>query len=76
MNSKKFNVGQRVVKTMGCRMEGSVIPPFNWKEADDGTYRSPERADGKVVWVQWADGSRGWICESHVAQAEDNHGIR
>jgi hypothetical protein len=71
--SKKFPVGDRVVKNMGCRMEGTVIPPFSHKEADDGTYRPPLTRD-KPVWVRWSDGSRGWINEVHVTRQEHPHG--
>lgn len=65
----KFLKGQRVVKTMGCRMEGTVIPSFPLEDADDGTYRSPASHE-KPVWVKWSDGTKGWIHSAHLAPAD------
>lgn len=53
-----FAIGQRVAKTMGVRLNGIVIRPFNWRAATDGTYKAPDR---DATWVRWDDGTRGWI---------------
>ena len=60
----KFKTGDRVVKVMGVRMEGKVIPEFSWKAADDGTYRPPMSSG--VVWVEWENGTRGWVSAVHI----------
>lgn len=61
----KFNIGDHVSKVMGCRMEGKVVAPFFWKDSNDGTYRAPVSGD-KPVWVQWNNGTKGWIHASFV----------
>jgi len=57
----RFDIGEKARTDMGVRREGVVVFPFSWKDCTDGQYRSPESKDGSVVWVQWNDGTRGWI---------------
>lgn len=61
-----FQIGDRVRKNMGVRMEGSVIAPFFWKDCTDGQYREPIESDEPIVWVQWDNGTKGWIHESFL----------
>jgi hypothetical protein len=61
-----MKIGRRIEKTMGIRRLGTIIAPFNWRECTDGQYRQPTRLDGRIVWVQWDDGTKGWIHESFV----------
>ena len=60
---QNFSVGKRVTKTMGCRMNGVVIPPFPWREADDGTFKEPEAG---YIPVRWDDGTKGYEFKFHM----------
>jgi hypothetical protein len=50
---------------MGCRngAKGTIVRPFPWREATDGTYEAP---GPEYVPVQWADGTRGFEARGHV----------
>jgi hypothetical protein len=61
--SRKFAIGDRVVKIVGERLEGKVVSPFSVVH-----YRQPI---GRVVFVSWEDGSRGWIDDSAVVLAQE-----
>lgn len=58
-----YKNGQRVVKVIGHRIEGTIIPPF-----DIGTL-PPATED--AVWVEWSDGSKGWIDPDMIVIAEN-----
>ena len=47
-------------------MDGTIIDYVYYKDADDGTYRPPEKKD-RPVYVRWDDGTKGWICASHIS---------
>lgn len=57
-------IGRRVHKTMGIRESGTVIKPFAGPYSD-GQYRAPYRHE-KPVYIQWDDGTRGWIQREFV----------
>src|SRR5208282_4645232 len=67
-----FQIGQRVQKTMGVRLTGRVIAPVPRSQWSDGTYRAPNSRD-QAVWVQWSDGTKGWVSAGHLAPAEEGH---
>jgi hypothetical protein len=60
-----YKVGDSVKKTMGCRLQGRVIKPISINQYTDGSYRPPHRHE-KVVYVEWDDGTKGWIHVCHV----------
>ena len=59
----KFHVGDRVTKTMGVRLNGTIVDGFYYKDSTDGTY-SPPKAD--YVPVEWDDGTKGYCYEGHL----------
>lgn len=61
-----FAIGRRVEKTMGIRETGIVIRPFVGPFTD-GQYRLPYRHE-RPVYVQWDDGTRGWIQREFLRQ--------
>lgn len=56
-------VGTKVKTDMGLKRTGVVIPRFNWKEADDGTYSEPKP---DAVAVQWDNGEKGFSTISNL----------
>ena len=54
----RLKLGDRVEKTMGVRMIGTIIAPFPWAEHTDGSYAPPGRWDVPVL---WDDGTKGYI---------------
>ena len=54
---RTFSVGKRVQKTMGCRLEGTILDPFDWNKSNDGTYKPPTKDHVPIV---WQDGSIGY----------------
>ena len=67
--SREFNFGDRVDTRMGVRRRGTVVKPFNWREATDGTYSSPFDYHAPFVWVAWDDGTKGWTFASNLSRA-------
>ncbi len=59
----KFQVGDRVEKTMGVRLTGTVTEPFYYKDSTDGTYSPP---NDNYVPVEWDDGTKGYCAEGHM----------
>jgi hypothetical protein len=51
---------------MGCRLSGTIVPAFAWRDSTDGTYKAPEHGD--TVWVLWDDGTKGWMREHWIAR--------
>jgi len=68
-----FRVGERVIKTMGVRMEGTVVPRFDWKKSNDGTYRAP-LSNETPVWIEWDNKTRGWISKSFLMEGRKGSG--
>jgi hypothetical protein len=60
---RNFSVGKRVQKTMGCMLDGTIIPPFDWNQSDDGTYKPPTKDHVPVL---WQDGSKGYENKCHL----------
>lgn len=58
LNKHPLAVGDKVEKTMGVRLTGTVVPRFPWGNSTDGTYKAPASTD---VAVEWDDGTRGYI---------------
>jgi len=56
--NNKFTVGTPVHKEMGVRMDGVVVAPFSKDQATDGSYGDPKP---NSVFVEWTDGTKGWI---------------
>lgn len=52
-----FKVGDRVIKTSGVRLTGTIINRLYWRDSTDGTYKSPDVTD---VPVKWDDGTIGY----------------
>lgn len=57
----KFPKGARVIKTVGCRMEGTVIAPLVQLENTHTRFQSPD-----MVWVHWEDGSKGGVVAENL----------
>ena len=66
MRRPEFEIGARVRTVMGCRLSGTVVRAFAWRDSTDGTYKAPEHGD--TVWVLWDDGTKGWMREHWVAR--------
>jgi len=60
MSGRRFRIGDAVATDMGVRERGRVVKPFPWKDCTDGQYRPPGPRE-RVAWIQWEDGTRGWI---------------
>jgi len=56
-----MNVGTIVKTTMGLALRGKVIDPIPKSQYTDGQYREPEDIDDDVTYVQWDNGTKGWI---------------
>ena len=56
----KLPSGTPVRKTMGVALSGEVIGSIPKDHYTDGQYREPLPHE-HPVYVQWSDGSRGWI---------------
>jgi hypothetical protein len=68
MNVREAKPGKKVKKDAGIPEEGIVIERFNWKEADDGTYKEPGMRD---IPVRWADGTKGYVDAAILKEKED-----
>ena len=62
-----FQVGDKVKKTMGVKLNGVVIKDFNSKDQDDGGYSAPKKGD---VPVKWSDGTKGYIASRFLSLNE------
>ncbi len=72
--SKKFRLGDVVIKTMGVRQIGEVIPYISLSAYTDGTYREPHSNEMKyIVYIRWSDGTKGWIHDTHIELYTPNH---
>lgn len=58
VDTDRPQIGDNVRADMGTRKTGKVIAWFNWRDADDGTYKEPDREN--YVPVQWDDGTKGF----------------
>ena len=55
---KKLQVGDRVERTLGVELKGTITDPFPWRQQNDGAYGEPNRG---CVPVQWDNGTKGYI---------------
>ena len=62
---KKFKPGDRVKTTMGVRLSGTIVKPFDWHSSTDGTYKAPEINRGYHP-VEWSDGTKGYHHQDHM----------
>jgi hypothetical protein len=67
MKQNSLPVGTRVERINGIRLTGTIIKPFYWREATDGTYKAPAR---HYLPVEWDDKTKGFEPEHYLRKIE------
>ena len=69
-NNNLIPVGTKVEMTMGVGGKGTVIPWFNWRDATDGTYSSPNKYN--YVAIDWDNGEKGFAPIAYLRILNDD----
>lgn len=64
-SKQMYKVGERIVKTMGVQLAGTVSRPISPSKWNDGSYRLPFENE-TPVYVIWDDKTCGWIDQAFL----------